>query len=124
MLTKPVLPDKSALPGKLAHWVHVTLLSGLTLSGLLLVVGLVLVFVQHEPRPDSPPEAGLEFLRHALRGEGVAILNLGLLILMLTPAFRIAVLVIGWYLERDWIFTAVAAGVLALMGLSLFLGLG
>ena len=109
---------------RLAHWVHAILLGGLILSGLLLLAGLVLVFVRQEPRPLGIPEAGFELLRHAVNGEGVAILNLGLLILLFTPALRVAVLVVGWSLERDWTFMAVSLVVLMLLGISLALGRG
>lgn len=110
-------------PGKLAHWVHRILLSGLITSGLLLTVGLVIIFTTHEPRPAGSPEAGFELLEHAAHGSGVAILNLGLFILMLTPALRVLVLVIGWLLERDWVFASVALGVFVLLGISLTLGM-
>lgn len=108
---------------KTAHWVHYSLLSGLVVSGLLLGLGLVLVFVEHLPRPIQVPQAGFELLRHAMHGEGIAILNLGLLILILTPGLRVAVLVVRWSLDGDWRFAAVALFVLVLLCFSMGLGM-
>lgn len=107
----------------LAHAVHSLLLSGLVVSCVLLLLGLALVFWNQEPRPAGIPEAGFKLLRHAAHGEGVAILNLGLLILMLTPALRVTVLVVGWSLERDWLFASIALSVLVLLAISLALGM-
>jgi uncharacterized membrane protein len=108
---------------RVVHWVHYGLLSGLIVSGSLLVLGLVIVFSRQEPRPVGIPEVGFELLRHALRGDGVAVLNLGLLVLILTPVLRVAVLVVGWCQERDWAFAAIALSVLILLGISMGLGL-
>ena len=63
---------------------------GLALSTALLLVGLVL---------GSP---GL------LRG--------GILLLMMTPVARVAVVTVGLALERDWAFTLVSLFVLAILG--------
>jgi uncharacterized membrane protein len=49
---------------------------------------------------------------------------LGLLILIGTPVLRVAVLAVGWWMMGDRRFAAVALTVLALLGLSLALGLG
>jgi hypothetical protein len=43
---------------------------------------------------------------------------------MATPIVRVGVLAVGWTIEGDWRFAAVAATVLALLGLSLYLGMG
>lgn len=111
-------------PGNLAHWVHRILLGGLVVSGLLLIFGLAIVFVFQEPRPVITPEGGIELLKHVAKGGGVATLNLGLFILILTPGLRVLVLAIGWCLERDWVFAAVALAVFVLLALSLTLGMG
>jgi uncharacterized membrane protein len=112
----------------LEHLVHWTLLLGLALSALLLSAGLLWTLVQNqvssrttaEPLP-SPGAA----LRGAAHGDMATILlDLGLLALMATPVTRVAVLGIGWAWARDWRFAAIALTVLALLGLSLALGLG
>ena len=63
---------------------------GLGLSTFLLLVGLVL----GRPAP----------------------LRWGILLLMLTPVVRVAVVAVGLALERDWTFTFVSVFVLAVLG--------
>jgi Protein of unknown function (DUF1634) len=106
------------------RWVHLSLLVGLVLSGLLMAGGLVLALVFDQPRPVGAPPATGTLLRRAIGGDGLALMDLGMLALMATPVLRVAVLTVGWCLERDWRFAAVAAVVLGLLGLSLALGVG
>lgn len=111
-------------PTRLAQSVRAALLGGLLVSSLLLVVGVALVFASHEDRPAAMPEAGFELLRHALEGDGLALLHVGLLLLIITPALRVSILAVGWAIERDWIFTLVASSVLILLAISLVLSVG
>jgi hypothetical protein len=71
----------------MARAVHWTLLSGLTASVLLLLSGGVMLVVrpQAERRPDA---AVAPFPVRASQGDGAALLELGLVILMLTPVAR------------------------------------
>lgn len=108
---------------QLQHWVHRTLLAGLVISALLLVCGIAAMLAQgHEevPRHDSLST----LLQEAARFNGPAVTTLGLLVLMITPMMRVVVLLVGWTLERTWIFAAVALVVLGLLILSLSLGVG
>jgi uncharacterized membrane protein len=43
---------------------------------------------------------------------------------MLTPILRVIVLGVGWLLEREWRFAAIAFFVLALLATSMVLGTG
>jgi len=72
-----------------------SLKAGLGLSTALLVVGLVLGM----PAP----------------------LRWGLLLLMLTPVVRVAVVTVGLALEGDWTFTFVSLFVLAVLGAGIWL---
>src|SRR5947209_14485565 len=107
---------------RLEHWVHRSLLAGLTVSGLLLMLGLIVALASGKPRPAGAVPS-FKIIREVLGGDGVAMINLGLLFLMGTPILRVAVLAIGWTLRRSWRFAAVALAVLGLLGLSLVLGL-
>ncbi len=108
----------------MGHWVHWSLLAGLVVSGCLLTVGLGLRLASG-PRPqEGPPSPVPSLVREALQGDGVALINLGLLTLIGTPMLRVVVLGIGWAREGDYRFAAVALIVLALLGLGLVLGLG
>ena len=111
-------------PHRLEHWVHWSLLSGLVLERLLLALGLGLALIRGGPRPEEPPPALTMLLRGAVRGEGVDLLDLGLLILIGTPVLRVAVLAAGWGRAGDRRFAAIALTVLALLGLSMAPGLG
>lgn len=108
---------------QLQHWVHRTLLTGLVISALLLIGGVTAMLAQgHEqvPRHDS-----LSTLLHEVaRFNGPAVTTLGLLVLMITPIMRVVVLLLGWTLERNWVFAAVALVVFGLLILSLSLGVG
>jgi hypothetical protein len=116
--------DRAGENQRLGHWVHRSLLAGLTLSGVLLIVGLALALTRAQPRPEGPPPPMAAVARGVVAGNGADLMALGLLALMATPVLRVAVLGLGWGMEREWWFLAVAAVVLGLLGLSLALGLG
>jgi uncharacterized membrane protein len=111
-------------PDRLARSVHITLLVGLLISAALLVLGASLVLASHQPRPQGQPEGLSSLLSQAASGNGAAILNLGLLVLMFTPVARVIVLAAGWLLDRQWRFGVVALCVLCLLALSVILGTG
>jgi uncharacterized membrane protein len=54
----------------------------------------------------------------SLRGRGIV--QLGLLVLIATPVARVAFLAYAFARQRDWLYTAVALIVLALLAFSLF----
>jgi uncharacterized membrane protein len=105
---------------RLSRAVRRTLQIGLTASVVLIVVGW-LVIVTKGPASDAP-KAGL--FSRAAHGDGTAILAVGLVLLMLTPVARVAVLAIGWLVSRDFTFSLIAFCVLAMLGLSVLLGTG
>jgi uncharacterized membrane protein len=109
---------------RMGLWVHRSLISGLVVSGLLLIGGLALVLIAGHPRPEGPPPGFNDLLHAAVRGDAVALMDLGLLALMVSPVVRVAVLAVGWTCEREWRLLAVALLVLALLGLSMAMGVG
>lgn len=58
------------------------------------------------------------------RGDGRAVIELGLLILLATPVLRVAVSTVTFALERDWRYVAITAAVLTVLILSFVLGKG
>jgi hypothetical protein len=116
--------DRAEESRRLGLWVHRSLVAGLALGGLLMAGGLVLALAEGRPRPEGPPPRIGAVLRAAAGGDGVALMDLGLLVLMATPVVRVAVLAVGWGWEREWRFVAVALAVLALLGLSIAMGVG
>lgn len=115
--------DKMSHSDRLARAVHWTLLGGVIVSAALLVAGLVLA----HGTPGAPVEPVSRLGRlvaRALAGDGVAVLDIGLLVLMLTPVGRVAVLGIGWLLGRQWAIALVALTVAAMLVVSVALGVG
>ncbi|MEO8034496.1 MAG: DUF1634 domain-containing protein [Acidobacteriota bacterium] len=108
---------------------------GVMTSGALLVLGIVLTF-QHHPlyRSSSTDLAALtsihgeyphtvsSVLQSAREGKGQGVAMLGLLLLIATPVFRVAVSIVLFARERDLLFVAITTTVLALLLLSFALG--
>ena len=108
----------------LRHRVHLVLRAGVVLSGLLLAAGLALVLVGAGNPLDAAPTSISAAVRGALRGDGVSVIAVGLLVLMATPVARVAILAAGWLLEGDRRYGAVAVAVLAILAVSVALGVG
>lgn len=111
-------------PAAMVHWVHRVLLWGLVASSTFLLIGLVLALAFHESRPEGPPARLSALFAEMFRGDGVAALQIGLVILMLTPVARVVVLAIGWQQSGDRRFAAVAVLVFVLLMTSVWWGAG
>lgn len=114
-------PDRER---SLDHWVHFSLLGGLIACGILLILGLALTLVSGAPESTGPPPGIRSLIRQSIRGDGPSLIHLGLLALLSTPVMRVIVLSIGWYRLGDLRFASVAAVVLALLIVGVFLGVG
>lgn len=111
-------------PDTLAHAVRAALLFGVLLSGGLLLCGLGALLLQGDPRPAAPPPSLTEIIGGILHGRPGDYLYGGLLVLMATPLIRVAILGAGWARNRNYLFAGIALGVLALLGGSIWLGVG
>ena len=67
--------------------------------------------------PDTRTIAGI--VQSAAHGESVSIIQLGLLLLVLTPVARVTVAIVGFLLERDRFYAMVSLIVLAILAFSL-----
>jgi uncharacterized membrane protein len=107
----------------LAHWVHWTLLAGVSLNGILLVMGLVLFFwhgpANHAHASVSIPQA-IEWKNIE---DGTSLMQLGLLILIATPMVRVLVLALGWSFSKKTRFAVVAWTVLVLLMVGILMGM-
>ncbi len=56
------------------------------------------------------------------KGEGMAIIQLGILLLIFTPLMRIIFALIGYLKEKDYIYVIISSIVLAIMAVSFFTG--
>jgi uncharacterized membrane protein len=108
---------------RLARFVHRTLLTGVIASAALLIVGLGMALngqrAQAEPVTDWT-----QLTERALAGDGRAVIDLGLVVLMFTPVLRVLVLACGWLAERKWRLALVSIAVAIMLGISIAVGVG
>ena len=102
--------------------IHYTVRAGMSMSIILLVLGLFIVLVRDTPRPAVAPPLS-EILRLAFTANEVGWIYLGLLLLMTTPVALVMMLVHG-YARTGWRrFALVSLLVLLLLGTGFALGL-
>jgi uncharacterized membrane protein len=115
--------------------IAILLRGGVLLSIAIVVAGLAFTFIHHPQYVTSKTELGqltspTAVYPHTIRdviaqtatGHGQAIVMLGLLLLIATPIGRVAFSVGGFVIERDRVYVAITAVVLALLVAALFLG--
>ena len=74
--------------------------------------------------PGYFPTAPATVLRGALAGKPYAIIGLGMLLLIATPVVRVALSVVFFLVERDWLYVGITVFVLTVLLLSLVAGIG
>lgn len=87
----------------LARIIHLTLVSGLVISVAAMAAGLIMA-------------------ASGLAAAATMLMKTGLLALLATPVLRVVIAVIGYVVERDWLFTAISVLVLALLVISYWAG--
>ena len=113
----------------------VLLRTGVVLSLTIIVLGTLLSFSHHPDYTSSTgelkrltrpgavfPMALAQVMSGLGRFEGRSVVVLGLLLLIATPVMRVAVSVLIFVHQRDWIFVVITTVVLGLLILSFFLG--
>jgi uncharacterized membrane protein len=106
----------------ISSWV---LRTGVVSSVAVMLLGLVLAFARGAPTVEQMEHSGFSadfpaIFRGAAALEGVALIELGILMLVLTPVLRVASsMVIFATEERDWLYAGLTAVVLALTLVSL-----
>lgn len=112
--------------GSMEIWISYVLRIGVLLAGAIILLGLAL-FVLTGPSADAPRS-----LHQVLAGGGlvvtprviangvahadpIAIIQLGVLVLILTPMLRVAMTMLLFFGQRDWIFAAITLTVLAIL---------
>jgi uncharacterized membrane protein len=106
-----------------------TLLRWITVAaGMVILTGGVLLLLRHAGAPTAfhtfmGEQASLrsvpQIVTGAFHGHALAIVQFGILLLITTPVLRVLFVGIGYVLERDWLYVAVAGIVLAVLGSSL-----
>jgi uncharacterized membrane protein len=95
-------------------WISHILFVGSVCAAVVLALGLLVMWIKGEPFQPvlHVVRPSLSVLFSSLvKGEAAAILNLGILAMMLTPFLRVVVAVISFLWEKDYRYAAVAAGV-------------
>lgn len=120
-------------PGKMDQRTHekantaiaLTLRYGATASTLVMAIGVALSLL-HRPLPSlvGTPTLGRALSFARLRGlEPLAVTEVGIVFLLLTPVFRIVVAAVGFALERDLKYALISSAVLAIVILGYLLSI-
>jgi len=102
---------------------------GVVVSAGIIALGVVLFYARYlasggHLRPGPPPRTVGVVLAGVGRGDPVALIALGLLVLLMTPVLRVVVSVVTFALERDRLYTGITLLVLFILLVSFLLGRG
>jgi len=114
--------DHAASDPRLARALSALLAAGLVIAVALLLVGVGVAVA----RPDVPVSRQTSFgalIDSLAAGEPGGFFDLGLLVLLATPAARVGGLLIAFVRRRTWVFAGAAVVVLAVLATSGYLGL-
>ncbi|KNB61427.1 MULTISPECIES: DUF1634 domain-containing protein [Chryseobacterium] len=104
---------------------------GVILSVITSLIGFVKLFTEGFKMPrkyklldmgTSSEKVWGHFWETLCKGEGMAIIQLGILMLIFTPLMRIIFALIGYLKEKDYIYVVISSIVLAIMAISFFTG--
>ena len=120
--------NQRAKVARLEKAISIVLRAGVLLSLTLTLIGLILLFTT-DPTNAVVRDTGpfvvhnpVTVLPDLLLLKPKALIDAGLILLILTPVFRVAVTVVAFALDRDAIYTAITLFVLAVLVASFFLG--
>ncbi len=102
---------------------------GVFISAIVTIFGGILFFVQHphsefayntfNSEPSRLKEV-LPIIREALSFRSRPVIQLGILILIATPVLRVLLSIVGFIIEKDWIYVIVTGIVTIVLFYSLF----
>lgn len=104
---------------------------GVILSVITSLIGFVKLFMEGFVMPKkyklldmgtSSEKVWSHFWTTLMKGEGMAIIQLGILMLIFTPLMRIIFALIGYLKEKDYVYVVISSIVLAIMAVSFFTG--
>jgi uncharacterized membrane protein len=99
-------------------WVGNILLIGSYSAAVLLLISLVmLLFFPRTPAAslESKPLSFSLFFSYLKGKNPLALLNLGILVMMLTPLFRVVAAGFSFFLQKDYKYLLIASGVLIIL---------
>lgn len=104
---------------------------GVILSVITSLVGFIKLFTEGFKMPkkyklldmgNSSEKVWGHFWDTLCKGDGMAIIQLGILLLIFTPLMRIIFALIGYLKEKDYVYVVISSIVLAIMAVSFFTG--
>ncbi|UZT99454.1 DUF1634 domain-containing protein [Chryseobacterium fluminis] len=104
---------------------------GVILSVVTSLIGFIKLFLEGFKMPkkytsldmgSSSEKVWGQFWDSLCKGEGMAIIQLGILLLIFTPLMRIIFALIGYLKEKDYVYVVISSIVLAIMAVSFFTG--
>lgn len=105
-------------------FVSYALRAGVFLSATVILIGLIKFFLTGEsgyPENTYPTRIPDIFIG-ALALKSFGIIMFGLLLLILTPVFRVGISILVFSLEKDWLYTGISAIVFLILCSSFFFG--
>lgn len=123
------MPDESWTDQKMDRIIGGILQAGVLLAGAVVLAGGILYLAHYGAEPahyhvfeaERAELRGLRpIVRDAIRLDGRAVIQLGILLLIATPVVRVAFSVVAFWLERDRIYVPVTLVVLGILLYSLF----
>lgn len=103
--------------------IAVVLRYGSILSAVVMAFGIGVAFFRGGPPTPTVRLSPAALLTRALALDPLAITELGILLLLLTPVFRVVIAVIAFGLERDTKYTLISSGVLLVVLASIIFAL-
>ena len=112
------------------------LATGVTLSAIITAIGILWFLITRHSgypasaldmsavHPESVPHTFAQLMAGLRSGKPFAIVALGLLLLILTPVFRVATSILLFFQYRDYLYTVVCAFVLAMLLIGMAYGVG
>lgn len=100
---------------------------GVVASAAIILLGMAWFYIQMAITGHATltfPHTFTGIVQRLARGEPLALVSLGLAVLLLTPILRVAISILVFALERDWLYTIITVVVLAILLISLLLGRG
>jgi len=101
---------------------------GTSISAAVILLGLAMYLWRHASERldftafrthDAELNAPSTILTKAVSLDGIAVMQLGVLLLVLTPIARVAFTLVMFMVRRDWMYVAIAAIVLVVLSLGL-----
>ncbi len=111
---------------KLQHQISLILRFGINLSGTLILIGFILVFINGVPDADHSYNSSWNIFERLFEMDVVSpianpyfYLYSGIIALMLTPIVRVLLTLIGFALEKDIKYVVISSIVLIVIGCSI-----